>query len=514
MWGCRYSALGLVRFYTFSFKVEGTIQEVQTAVETEDESAKANDDDESKEGFMKVSVTWAQESPRISVGLKAILKENWKLIGGNPLIACWTKPKAGLYTYRFYFKNVNGRFEYKESSKTEDPKEIKNGSSYFAETAPILALTKSNEPEKYVEYLVSELKDHPAFPQIKKLFEEELGFMDDNWIVKYAGVGGKKGNVMKLKLHFKPFLLEQHYEAYYYGDVEKASLLKVDEKVFNQGNSFEKWQEIEDFSKFKAFDEAHEYVLSQFSWLRFYNVVSAYAALHKKGRFIRLVFQGKGRDEVNVDSGNQINIIAYLDERGCYFIDRNDFHATHLNSYGRNEWVSLFVDTPDMTKAKYYQRIVKFHKAIYPKFWFANQMVDIKFKDDLHVIKFKNPINEKYNVLLMDGKETKVLNKVDWIKLDENSPLIGRLENYVRGKYADCGSIMFIQYKKDEKGTHFEVSFMTVKKVYRAVYVLYIEDTDVFTDNKWYSFKAMSFDKHPLPKDVKSSIVAFLKAND
>ena len=51
---------------------------------------------------------------------------------------------------------------------------------------------------------------------------------------------------------------------------------------------------------------------------------------------------------------------------------------------------------------------------------------------------------------------------------------------------------------------------MTVKKVYRAVYVLYIEDTDVFTDNKWFRFKAVSFDKFPLPKDVKGSIVAFL----
>ena len=81
--------------------------------------------------------------------------------------------------------------------------------------------------------------------------------------------------------------------------------------------------------------------MSQFSWVRFYKVVGAYAALHKKGRFIRFVF--KGIEEQNIDSGNQLNIVVYLDERGCYFIDRNDFHATHPNSYGRNEWVSLFI---------------------------------------------------------------------------------------------------------------------------------------------------------------------------
>ena len=375
-------------------------------------------------------------------------------------------------------------------------------------------MTKSDKPEEYVEYLVKELMDHPAFPQIKKLFEEELGFFDENWIVKYAGIGGKAGNALKLIINFKPFLLQQHYEAYYYGDAEKASLLKVDEKIFNSGNSYEKWQEIENFSKFNAFKEAHEYILSQFSWLRLYDVVSAYAALHKKGRFIRLVYKGKGYDVNNVDAGNQINIVAYVDERGCYFIDRNDFHATHLNSYGRNEWVSLFIESPKVSDAKFYQRIVKFHKDIYPKFWFANQMVDVKFKDNLHVIKFKNPINEKYNVLLIDDKETKILNKIGWTKLAEDSPLIKRIENYVRGKYAECRSIMFIQYFKDEKGTHFEVSFLTVKKVYRAVYVLYIEDTDVFTDNKWFSFKALSFAKFPLPKDIKGSVVAFLAKAD
>ena len=55
-----------------------------------------------------------------------------------------------------------------------------------------------------------------------------------------------------------------------------------------------------------------------------------------------------------------------------------------------------------MTKAEYYQKIVKFYKAIYPKFWSANQLVDIKFKDNLHVVKFKNPTNERQHVLHVD----------------------------------------------------------------------------------------------------------------
>ena len=95
-------------------------------------------------------------------------------------------------------------------------------------------------------------------------------------------------------------------------------------------------------------------------------------------------------------------MVIYIDEKGCYFMDRNDFHATNLNSAGRNDWVSLFVSTPDMTKAQYYQRIVQFFQSIYPKYWSSNQLEDIKFKNGLHVVKFKNPTNLRYNVLMVN----------------------------------------------------------------------------------------------------------------
>jgi len=160
----------------------------------------------------------------------------------------------------------------------------------------------------------------------------------------------------------------------------------------------------------KAFNDANGYILSQFTWLRHYRVETAYAALHKKGRLVRLSF--RGIQEQNIDAGNQINMVIYIDEKGCYFMDRNDFHATHLNSAGRNDWVSLFVATPDVTKAQYYQRIVKFFQSIYPKYWSANQLEDIRFKDGLHVVKFKNPTNLRYNVLMINEKETQLLNKI------------------------------------------------------------------------------------------------------
>lgn len=140
---------------------------------------------------------------------------------------------------------------------------------------------------------------------------------------------------------------------------------------------------------------------------------------------MRLVYQGI--KEYNIDEGNQINIVTYIDECGKYFIDRNDFLATHLNSYGRNDWISLFITTPDVTKAQFYQHIVKFFKSIYPKFWSENQLVDIKFKDNLHIVEFKNPTNLGNAVLNVDDSNTVLLSRVNWTRLSADSPLIKRV---------------------------------------------------------------------------------------
>ncbi len=366
---------------------------------------------------------------------------------------------------------------------------------------------------QYLKYYVDEIEKHPAYPALVKLLEKELGLFKKDWIIKFEGsiIKDKEANTFKILIHFKPFLLKQTYEAYYYGSIEKAALLKVDESVFTEGRSYENWQNIEEFSQYRAFKEANEYILSQFTWLRFYKVVSAYSALHMKGRFVRLVYQGI--PENNIDAGNQINIVTYIDECGKYYIERNDFLATNLGSYGRNNWVSLFVKTPEVSKAAYYMRIVKFFQAIYPKFWDANQLVDVLFKDGLHVVKFKNPTNLCYTVLNLDEQNTKVLSKVNWTLLSDNSPLIGRIENYVRARYG-ISKVMFIQFFKDDNGTHFEVSCLDKDNAYFAAYVLYIEVTDVFTGDTYFHYEGLTFSKDPLPADVKSSITEFLKLKE
>lgn len=492
---CRYAALGLVRFYTFTFQIDGEGHEAKTAVETSDNKASDENSPNQQEGFLRISVDWALRDPRISIAINTVIRRNWDIIRGNPLNDCWSKPVGGLFIYRFYFNGIAERFEFQENSDVNGTETAPK--DYFADIAPVFSVGDSNTTG-YLNILAEEFFKHPAYPAIYKLLEQEFGAFNKDWIIKVQGIVAKDSasDSFKIFLNFQPFLLKRTYEAYYYGSIEKAALLKVDERVFSEGRSFENWQNIEHFDKYHAFTEAHQYILSQFTWLRFYKVVSAYSALHKKGRFVRLVYQGI--PEQNIDAGNQINIIAYIDPSGKYYIDRNDFLATNLDSFGRNNWVSLFVSTPDVTKAQYYMRIVNFFKSIYPKFWSANQLEDIQFRDGLHVIKFRNPTNLHYSVLNIDDKNTRVLNKVSWALLGNNSPLIGRLENYVRGRYS-VSKIMFIQYLNSDNGTHFEVSFLDKNNHYTACYVLYIQDTDVFTDDSNFHFERLTFSKDPLP---------------
>jgi hypothetical protein len=78
-----------------------------------------------------------------------------------------------LYVFRYYFTGVSGVFEYHESYDTQG-NVVDSGSEkrYFTETAPILDVTQTNDSSEYVELLIDELKKHPAYPSIIKLFTE------------------------------------------------------------------------------------------------------------------------------------------------------------------------------------------------------------------------------------------------------------------------------------------------------------------------------------------------------
>lgn len=111
---CFYSALGITRFYTFTITVNGVPQNVSTAIQADDNSTSdaSTQTEDQKDGFSQVSVSWAQQEPTISFALNAVIKANWNVIKGNPVESCWTRPNAGVWDFRFYFKNVNIKFEY------------------------------------------------------------------------------------------------------------------------------------------------------------------------------------------------------------------------------------------------------------------------------------------------------------------------------------------------------------------------------------------------------------------
>lgn len=445
---CSYSTLGITRFYTFTVTVNGAPQNVSTAIQVDDDSKPEPASPDQTEGFEQVSIAWAQQDPVISFALNSVIKANWDAIKGNPVEACWERPRGGVWDFRFYFKNVNGRFEYSHQEENKTQVETKPA-NYYSDVEPVFVV---GDVAEYKNFDLDGFKKTPEYPHVVAQLTRELGAFDEKWILSVSISVSDGVNYIKVTINFQPFLLKQNYEAQYYGSVQKAALLKIDEEVFNPtGKSFENWQEIKDFGSYNAFAFASQYAQSQFTWLRFYKVVAAYSALHLKGRYVRLVYQGIA---AYVDPLNQINIVIFIDECGRYFIDRNDFLATHLNSYGRTNWVSLFIHTPDVSKAKFYQQIVHFYQAIYPKFWSANQLVDIKFKGDLHVVQFHNPTHESVSILNVNNEKVQVLNNFNWVLLSDNSPLIGRIQNLVRGKY-EVSSIMFIQYLDSANGTHF-----------------------------------------------------------
>jgi hypothetical protein len=504
---CVYTALGTIRFYVFTVSVSGNSKEAKTAVEVPPENSPNASINSTSEGFTEVSVYRALDEPSISQAIKIVIKANWKLIRAYPLIGCWEKLENGIWIYRFKFQNVPRIFQYKQTEAQEKQSLGTQSDSDFADDQPLYA---SGVQPTYNAKTIEEFSKHPAASIITSELNKTLGNFKPEWIMNVSISSSKDTDFFQISINFQPFLVKQDYEAHYFGTTKKAALLKIDEKTFSNSKSYEDWQEIKSFNSYFAFHEANEYVLTQFTWLRFYNVTAAYSSLHLTGRYVRLVYQGMSEF---VDAKNQVNVVVYIDDCGRYYIDRNDFSATNLNSVGRNNWISFFVSTPDMTKAEYYQSIVKFLKSIYPQTWSADQLVDIKFKNNLHVVEFKNPTNINcVGVFDITNDHLVVLNKFNWTKISYNSPLAGRLESFGRAK-RNISRVLFIQSLTKNDGIHFEINYLDESNMFSAFYVKYIPATDVFSESEAYKLESLSSETSgPLPKDVQSSIVAFLKS--
>jgi hypothetical protein len=141
-----------------------------------------------------------------------------------------------VWDFRFYFKNVIGRFEYSHKDNSTDVAATNSSSSYFTDVQPVFVV---GDVAQYKSFNLDSFKKAPEYPVVVAQLTQSLGSFDEKWILNVSISVSAGVNYIRVTINFQPFLVKQDYEAQYYGSVEKAALLKIDEQVFNPtGQSF------------------------------------------------------------------------------------------------------------------------------------------------------------------------------------------------------------------------------------------------------------------------------------
>lgn len=229
---------------------------------------------------------------------------------------------------------------------------------------------------------------------------------------------------------------------------------------------------------------------------------------------MRLVYESENHFFTPIGE-QQFNIVVYICD-GRYYIDREDFLATNTYSFGKNDWVSLFVKVPEISQYKLFNRIVKYFKTNHAQFWNEHKIEDIKFKDGLHVLKFRNPTNDQTKdcVLNIDDKDIKILNHHDWDRVDEKSNEHARSTNYLSKKYRNS-TPLFVHTKTSPYGKHYELSFLNEKQVFSNCYLRYVDAEDLFTEDEWQGIAyGIDFDEVPLPANPEAHLGKWIVDND
>lgn len=200
---------------------------------------------------------------------------------------------------------------------------------------------------------------------------------------------------------------------------------------------------------------------------------------------MRLVYESENNFFGSRAGENQFNIVVYMVD-GKYYIDRNDFHATHTFSFGKNDWLSLFVKVEDVNTHEDYHRITKFFMTNHLEFWHAHRIEEINFKDGLHVVKFRNPSNavKADNIAVVEVHENyvKLLNHHDWNAVDQQSIYHSKAMQFINDKY-NVSYPMFVNQLSTAYGKHYEVSYLNNHEVYSNAYLTYVDDEDLFIED-------------------------------
>lgn len=282
---------------------------------------KVNDENS---GFSVIKLSRAYEIPRIALAIKYTTRIYWTQIRSAPLMRCLEKWERGTYSFRLYFSGVSNWFEYnhlgayvslpdeievvqKSQLRTESTtvtatptkKEttsttvITTTEEYLPRLQPIFTVKRTNV---YGVYNLVNFRNHQAYAVLSQKLTDHFGFFDEKWISKIQYRLDNDIHYFQFQVRFVPFLVDVDLEAHFYGSTKKAALLQIDEKVFDPVTDrkyLENWSEIKNFNSYRLFRESNEYLLSQFTYLRFYKVKAAYSILYKSGRRIRLSYESE-----------------------------------------------------------------------------------------------------------------------------------------------------------------------------------------------------------------------------
>lgn len=136
-------------------------------------------------------------------------------------------------------------------------------------------------------------------------------------------------------------------------------------------------------------------------------------------------------------------------------------------------------------------------------------------KDDVYAVKFRNPKNQEIKRAVFDcsGVDAKPLNHFEWTRVDENSLHHTKAVGYLREKFPGC-TPMFVNTLVTPWGRHFEVSYLTDKKVYSNAYLRYVDAEDLITDDEWQGIAyEIDFDQVPLPVNPEETLTKWLSEN-
>lgn len=253
---------------------------------------------------------------------------------------------------------------------------------------PIFTVKRTNV---YDVYSLVSFRNHQAYAVLSQKLTDHFGFFDEKWISKIQYRLDNDIHYFQFQVRFVPFLVDVDLEAHFYGSTRKAALLQIDEKVFDPVSDrvyAQNWSEIKNFNSYRLFREAHEYLLSQFTYLRFYTVKAAYSILYKSGRRIRFSYESEN-SFFTPNGEQQFNILVYICD-GKFYIDREDFKATNTESSPKNNWVSLFVPVVDVKTHESYGVISKYFTSNHWSFWNAHRIEEIRINNGLHIVRFRN----------------------------------------------------------------------------------------------------------------------------